>query len=53
MAGVLPPTLACFCWPRAPTALPGHPDWAALIAAWLLLVSIKTTQITAPLKTPS
>lgn len=36
-----------------PTALPGHPDWAALIAAWLLLVSIKTTQITAPLKTLS
>lgn len=48
-----PPTLASFCGSPVPTALPGHPDWAALIATWLLLVSIKTTPITSPLKTSS
>lgn len=47
------PALVSVSVSPAPTALPGYPDWAALIAAWLLLVSIKTTQITAPLKTPS
>lgn len=47
------PVLVSVSVSPAPIALPGHPDWAALIAVWLWLVSIKTTQITAPLKTPS
>lgn len=39
--------------PGGPIALPRHPSWAALNAPWMLLASIKTTQITAPCKTPS
>lgn len=47
------PALVSVSVSPVPTALPGHPDWAALIAAWPWLVSVKTTQITAPLKTPT
>lgn len=51
VTGVLPPILACFCWCPAPPALPGHPDWADLIAAWLLLGSIKKPhKLQLPLK---